>query len=641
MHPAAKYTHDLEQEFKRTHDSIPFVQLIGGQEPQKAVEARWTLYQQAWKLNEQRIDAILKRSNAIAVEKVAEFINEEWDSDPEARVAAGILLPGSNVANHTRLFSQVHNMISQHERTIMASLNSKECPNLKSALKLLVMRLTEDPDAASKAQNIADDDEDDGDDMKFDKRLRYDLDILVDFCRKQAKLNDNIKDVGDLRVVISIEDADSFDIGILSGLVRIIQSYVSVVPFKLILSVATSLRVFEDKLPRQCVRMLKGTAFQAGMGTEIFEVLDEVVFTGQAGGLMLGPKLFKSLMDRQTQSMESVDAFVATLKFVFMSHFYSNPFSIAYSPDFGSLLAKEHIAAVRLLGSFKNLVEAELENKRYDDAKRLLEDDAYLLSLTVEAVDTIKNYWQRLLGCIDLLVAMRDVVRPYTDKALVEFTKASLYPVALSGQLAEGGQLDAFFRDIERMDLKAQMAVVETVRNRAPRQVDLENFVNDLSSELQDDLASQKTGRFLNRVHEFIKDSFASYRDQFFYESMVPDNAQLQESVFVPTYRGALELALSDPEHYLGSSLRDNNLFEPPVVILYRLYRESSLYINIYDYYVAFKESIPAPSPPDPDWDRRVLAWFLQGVSDLKFIGLMRDSKRKFESVEKLVWKNM
>jgi origin recognition complex subunit 3 len=258
-------------------------------------------------------------------------------------------------------------MISQQNRTIMASLTSKECPNLKTALKLLVMRLTEDPDVATKDRDAVDEDDTQGD-TRFDKRLRYDFDILADYCRKQAKVNSHINELSDLRVIISIEDADSFDIGILSGLVRVIQSYVTLVPFKLILSVATSLRVFEEKLPRECVRMIKGTAFHAGMGTEIVQILDDIVFNHRQGGVILGPKLFNGLIERQTQSMESVDAFVSSLKYIWMSHYYANPFSIASSHRFSDYLTIQHCSAIRLLGSFRRLVESETESKHYDEA---------------------------------------------------------------------------------------------------------------------------------------------------------------------------------------------------------------------------------------------------------------------------------
>jgi origin recognition complex subunit 3 len=192
-----------------------------------------------------------------------------------------------------------------------------------------------------------------------------------------------------------------------------------------------------------------------------------------------------------------------------------------------------------------------------------------------------------------------------------------------------------------RLSQEAKLDVINYVCSAAPGLSDLDNFVGDIASGFDGDIAKCEPSYFLEKLQAFVKESFTSYKTFYFHESMVPDNAQLQENVFLPTYRGAIELALSDPKHYLGKSLTENKSFEPPLVVLYRLYRESSLFINIYDYYVAFKEAIPAPVPSQPDWNLRVLAWFLQGISELKFIGILRDSKRKFECVEKVTWKDM
>ena len=83
--------------------------------------------------------------------------------------------------------------------------------------------------------------------------------IVADWCRKLVKSDSQLESLSDMRVVISIDDADSFDVSILSSLLKMLQSYISHIPVKLILSVATSVEVFEEKLPRSMIRLLDWT----------------------------------------------------------------------------------------------------------------------------------------------------------------------------------------------------------------------------------------------------------------------------------------------------------------------------------------------------------------------------------------------
>lgn len=109
--------------------------------------------------------------------------------------------------------------------------------------------------------------------------------------------------------------------------------------------------------------------------------------------------------------------------------------------------------------------------------------------------------------------------------------------------------------------------------------------------------------------------------------------------VFDPNYRPLIEQALIDPSSWCP--LEDSvDRLSVPGTVLYQLTRESSVYINIFDLYSAFKE-LSKPTRNNLDWDRQIMAIFLETITAFKIIGILRDCKRKFECVEKVSWKGV
>lgn len=621
------FTHDLQLETafipERNH---PFLRLLGGKESLEATQLRWSLYSQACEYQQSRIQQLLTSENARVLDDIAQFVRAPWHNDVDAKISTAILLPGSNIANHLRLFTQIYKRIEQQQTSFLLSLASKECPNLKMALKKIVAKITEDQEAAVELE--------DGD-IRFDRRLRYDLDILADWCRKQVKSNDQISTLEDIRIVVSIEDADSFDVSILSRLIKMMQSYISKIPFKLILSVATSLEVFQGKLSRSCIRQMQGVSFHAEIKHGVSKALEVTMFTFNPQSLLLGPKLFSTLVDRQTQSMESIDAFTSSLKYVYMSHYYSNPFVVLVKsrewtgdPEeigVNQLLSPEHFKALRLLNSFRRYVERMATEGNYGIVKLLLADDGHLLAAVSNAVQEFRLYVILLNTILEVLMLLQ--VGLHFETIL---SKLELYPLVIMGALGNDPMVEELLEKTANADPATVTALVTSIQN-LPVDPMAHGFLMSLCSGLQ----AGDPGTLRSLLLDPIS---VAYKDKFLYEIFVPDSASLQDNVFLPTYRAALEMALSYPSHYWGKTAQ-----EPHISILYQLYRESSVFINIYDYYTAFKEQCRRPDTvtEDAEWNKMTLAWFLQGIAELKLIGILRDSKRKFECVEKIAWKDL
>ncbi|ANB14471.1 hypothetical protein AWJ20_2062 [Sugiyamaella lignohabitans] len=549
----------------------------------------------------------------------------------------------------------------------MVSISSKECPNLKTALKLIVARLTESQSAqggSAAEDNVADEEKDEdlegedvpmgANDIRYDRRLRYDLDILAQWCNKQVR-SEAVTSLDQLRIVISIQDADSFQVSILTGLIEMMQSYITTIPLKLMLNVATSLEVFQEKLPRKCIRLLRGKAFQAQMAEGIMKILRETLFKYDESTLLLSPDLFNSLVHRQKQSLESVDTFISSLKYIFMAHYYSNPFSVLTTGNehVNGFITSQHLRALRMLPSFKTFVERKLEQGSYSEAAKLLEDDDYLKSLISISIEEFREYARNVLSSIEIIIQLEQSLG-YEESCEFRNTM-DLYPAALSGELInlpKGRRgttfIDSLISKVRKLDDESEMPFIvdqlETICHD-----DKSGVAWDIYSRFQEKChsaldASQPLNManiFADTLETHFKFALVSYKEMFLYEVLLSDLFTLQENVFLPTYRGALELGLSNPKHYWGD-VTESTAQAPHISVLYQLYRESSVFINIFDYYSVFKGLIHRPDNlADDEWDRKSLAWFLQGIAELKFIGIIRDSKRKFECVEKIAWKDL
>lgn len=106
---------------------------------------------------------------------------------------------------------------------------------------------------------------------------------------------------------------------------------------------------------------------------------------------------------------------------------------------------------------------------------------------------------------------------------------------------------------------------------------------------------------------------------------------EMLHDVFNPTFRALLESTLAVPP--------SSSVEEIPLSLLYQLVREAPMYVNIYDWFVAFKTMLVTGQGAMND--RHILSLFLEGAASLKFLGIVRDCKRKFESVEKVAWKGV
>ncbi|KAI4182121.1 MAG: hypothetical protein L6R41_006184 [Letrouitia leprolyta] len=168
------------------------------------------------------------------------------------------------------------------------------------------------------------------------------------------------------------------------------------------------------------------------------------------------------------------------------------------------------------------------------------------------------------------------------------------------------------------------------------------------SSLTKDDLSYSG---LVNRIYENLRDYFRNIlihpKDLFLHEILIYDLKSPQREVFAPKPRHALERALSSPRDYLGCSCCKGvqhglSGTHPATSVLYQLYLESGALINIADLWSAFYTIIGPEDTEDKDAEQQTaLALFFRGLAELRYMGIIKSSKRKPDHLAKMLWNGL
>src|SRR4051794_29312505 len=86
------------------------------------------------------------------------------------------------------------------------------------------------------------------------------------------------------------------------------------IPFVLLFGIATSVDLFNERLSRAASRCLYGAQFDVEQTSAVLETVFQKVIAGPGAPLRLGPVLVSTLIERQHDHVQSVQAFTAALK---------------------------------------------------------------------------------------------------------------------------------------------------------------------------------------------------------------------------------------------------------------------------------------------------------------------------------------
>ncbi|PWI65168.1 hypothetical protein PCL_07345 [Purpureocillium lilacinum] len=606
-----------------------FVPLLNGKESAASVRLRQRLYEESWAKVDARLQGMLRESNLATLEQVTAFVAAAG-SECDDQIPAAFIITGPNIASQDLLFEQLSETLQQASVSRFVRLRSSEAASLKAALKKTIR------DATASAGGDEDDSLQVGTGQDGRKYLDYDLEALDASIRSQACEH----------VYVSFQDSESFDSGLISDLVTLFHSWRPRIPFTLLFGIATSVELLQARLLKSACRLVYGAQFDCVQTEAILETLFRGAVAACDVPLRLGAPLLRGMLDRQHDQIAGVQAFISSLKYAYMCHFYANPLSISISPDApqAGAVQPEHINALRTLPSFRSHVERAVElgdEGSLRHARSLIEDDEYLLARLRDSNEDRQRWVERLLRALLVLEAagaqrgvfsrayvnaMADGVDTSEQSGVVDSIRRmsveelSTLLVRISSLLTEGDprlNLAPASDDADsqlQLALKDHAAELETLRETAQSQgFTLRSKYSGQSKVMrttviaqrvqlsQDSAALRDEDKRLTEIVDDVARLVATHfgvtgpGDVLFSEGWTYESRSPAREVFVPRPRAAFERSLGRPHDYLGCSCcapggegGGVQATLPATAVLYKLYLETGSLINVADLWAAF-----------------------------------------------------
>ena len=354
-------------------------------------------------------------------------------------------------------------------------------------------------------------------------------------------------------------------------------------------------------------------------------------------------------------------------------------------------IQEEHLEAVRMLPSFRKLVDDLLEANDLTGVQGLLQDDdillteiqrsfevkdklitkllrtLHVLSCALSApVETSELYIKAFAGQLNSSDLVKNVVgsiKRVTPNDLIEFIRN------MTGSVEDGSPalgLDGWADEESRFleDLRLVQEQVKTlVDEAAGRSKPLRSSYAIHSQGVRTTVVAQRVQlsyekstlskhdeRFtalIDHLTGLLEQyfTFVDPQDLFLNEVWLYDSVSPYRDVFTPRPRFAIERALSAPHDYLNCkcckpSIEGLSSTQPTAAILYQLYLETGSLINVFDLWSAFFDIISEKDAESCD-ERTALALFYRALADLKLLGMIKHSKKKADHLAKSAWKGL
>jgi origin recognition complex subunit 3 len=603
---------------------------------------------------------------------VTSYLDEIVKSTTTSRIPTGIILSGPGSASSNSLARRVADAVQKQKRRIYVPLDSGSAPHLKAVLKTLIQKAT---------AITAEEDEDDElalTSRKGPRLLNYDLQILYEHVRDR-KIE---------QVVVSFPDTEALTSSLLSELIELMSSWLDRIPFVCLFNVATSVEFLQQRLSRSAVRCLDGRLFDAAPSSAETQLVFSAI-THPETRLWLGPTLLASVLERQSDYIQSVDELVDVVEYAYMSSYYANALSIFLDPDIKlKSIPADHFEALRNLPSFRTWVQSILEKK--PDAERvrkLLESDEELLLETKQQIQKGKESLCKLITTLDVIRAIQECLPNTTTSS-----KSTLFIQAMSCKLRGSAMIKTLLMSVRKAQSNIAIPLMDAVVEKASpifstdvmamrcrldsvfagmtdkarslrsaddigsstvrttvvaQKVHLSKQKSQLS--VDDSMYTDILREFSNHLESHLNTTLIDPQDLPFHEIFLYDLKSPHREVFTPRPRHAIERALTSPHDYLdcdccapenggdgGDEEATLSSTQPAAAILYQLYLESGSLINISDLWQAFQAVMGGEKE-----EGELMALFQRGLAELRYLGLVKSTRKRADHVAKVAWRGL
>jgi origin recognition complex subunit 3 len=330
-------------------------------------------------------------------------------------------------------------------------------------------------------------------------------------------------------------------------------------------------------------------------------------------------------------------------------------------------------------------VEAYLASgEDLDLVKSWLDSDRVLFDYVMGKLDNVQEILSNLVKAIEILgICLKCVPR------ISQIPRSSLYIEALENSLQDSASFRELLLAIKRapsdqlLDIIAAIApFLPSTEHRTVTDIErgLRNLLDATKSEaplrsehdvrndtLRTTVVAQKVqlSRHKSSISESatayskLLDSFHGWFEGFFQARLVKvhhlflreivlyDLRATHRAVFAAKTRFSIERALSSPHDYLncsccaseseGDGQATLQSTQPTTAILYQLYLESGPLINVSDLWSAFSAVVG----DEREEGNEAIALFERALAELKYLGLIKSTRKKADHIAKVAWQGL
>lgn len=594
-------------------DLIPFEKLLDKKESREAVLQRWELYNQLHSAFHFEVESIISNIEHDLRHEISDLLFEDDDSSTSRLYFRSLFLLGSDSS------TTFNTPPSNNEYFVeLIELTPKECPNVRMALRRSMFKIYASVDKKLSEEHVKNDNKKDiaMEDMENSvSDTSYDLSLLENFERIFGRK---------LKLIINFKDVDTINPEVLDNFLRLLSSALKYdhIDMKLVFNISTNLSNLEKNLKRSTIRHLKKNFdivdISSNKGFKYENRIFDSFLDTVDGKLNLSERFVNFILIKMAnKTNHSIQSLTRILDYSLMSYFFQNPFSIFIDPVNISYLNDDYLKLLTRCPTFMFFIESLLEQDATNEE---------ILHLLTNENKTLEDFFTEFLVRSNPINQHAKKVAKYLTEVLKvnNFNLIELYHEMLKGNLKN--YLSAWPECLENPDL-----TFEPVDTMFEELFTLDNNNNLLSQAL---FPKYKTN---------IEDDLLSW------ETILP----------------SFDYCKDEEKTKVSLTLQELNKKMPPVLGgLFKLYREAGCRINVYDFFVAYKESMPkveilnylkevakddssirellnSSSDDDVVFEKIVLTLFLRGIADCENIGILRTNKTAGDVLEKITWRGI
>lgn len=263
-----------------------------------ALDTSWPvreqLYHKHWTRQHARLQAVVDDANRAIFDEILAFLHEENSSLLGLHsIKAGYVLAGLDTTSHASIFETLeHKVKDRDDDIVMITVRAGDAPNLKTLLKVVIRRVLNSDRDAHLAENA--------------RLLDYDLKAVQSWMPEQGKAT----------LVFGIVDSEAFQASVVADLIDLLSSWQDRISVVLLFGIATSIEIFQDRLPRATLLAIHATQFDVVQSDELLDRMFDATISTQEEDMLvrIGPGLASTILQRQRENIQSPQDFMNALQ---------------------------------------------------------------------------------------------------------------------------------------------------------------------------------------------------------------------------------------------------------------------------------------------------------------------------------------